>query len=62
MRNCSCSCGSDLRRLNRVGFLERNVFAKLGIYPWECVLCRNRVYRLADGRMQMRRDALHTAA
>ena len=33
------------RRLNRVGFFERTVLPKLGLFPWECALCRNKVFR-----------------
>ncbi len=28
------------RRVNRQGFLQRVVFYKLGLAPWECVFCR----------------------
>lgn len=34
-------CGADgLRRENRVGFLQVKIFPLLGLYPWECVICR----------------------
>jgi hypothetical protein len=38
------------RRINREGFLQNVVLPRLGIFPWECVLCRRRVYFRNDGR------------
>ena len=29
-----------LRRQGRVGFLQRVVYPRLGLFPWECGLCR----------------------
>ncbi len=29
-----------LRRQGRVGFLQRIVYPRLGLFPWECGLCR----------------------
>jgi hypothetical protein len=43
-------CGSTShRRLSRRSFLEKRVLSWLGIYPWECVMCRRRVYFRSDG-------------
>lgn len=38
------SCGNDLRRLSRNGFLERKVYSYFGYYPWECPICRQRIF------------------
>jgi hypothetical protein len=27
-------------RVHRHGFLQQQVFPKLGLYPWECLTCR----------------------
>lgn len=35
----------ELRRHGRVGFLQRSVLPLLGLYPWECGLCR-KIYLL----------------
>jgi hypothetical protein len=33
-------CGADVAiRINRNGFLQRNVLGHLGIYPWKCGAC-----------------------
>jgi DNA-directed RNA polymerase subunit RPC12/RpoP len=37
-------CGNDMRRLARQGFLERNIYSYFGYYPWECPMCRERVF------------------
>ena len=29
-----------MRRLSRVGFWQRQVFSRIGYYPWECATCR----------------------
>jgi hypothetical protein len=33
-----------MRRLGRQGFLERNIYSYFGYYPWECPICRERVF------------------
>ncbi|HVZ84561.1 MAG TPA: hypothetical protein VG893_12885 [Terracidiphilus sp.] len=34
-------CGAHhLRRLPRQGFLQKQVYAWFGYYPWECPICR----------------------
>lgn len=36
-------CGFDqLRRLERKGFWETNIYSFFGYYPWECIKCRTR--------------------
>jgi hypothetical protein len=44
---CRCCQSADaLRREPRSGFLQKSVFPLLGLYPWECVICRKvRLYR-----------------
>jgi hypothetical protein len=43
-------CGSGrLRRLNRRGWMQTSLLPLLGIFPWECVICRNRVFCRNDG-------------
>ena len=42
-------CGNKLRRLAREGFLERKIFSFLGYFPWECVMCRKRLFFRDDG-------------
>ena len=29
-----------MRRVARVGFLQRRVLPLFGLYPWECPICR----------------------
>jgi hypothetical protein len=38
----NCEKG-HLVRTKRKGLLEKYVLGRLGRYPWECVLCRQRV-------------------
>ncbi|MFC6645768.1 hypothetical protein ACFQBQ_09285 [Granulicella cerasi] len=44
-----CEVKGELRRVNRKGWLEREFLTRLGLYPWECVLCRAKSYRFARG-------------
>lgn len=37
--NCSACGGRTLKRLPRVGILERRVFSAVGYYPWKCSRC-----------------------
>jgi hypothetical protein len=38
-------CGmSYLRRLYRHGFMQRVIFPLIGLYPWECPICRKPIY------------------
>lgn len=36
-------CGTELRRRPRESFFERKVFPLLGLFPWECPICRTPV-------------------
>lgn len=39
------ACGMEhMRRLPRVGFWQRQVFSRMGYYPWECATCREHKY------------------
>jgi hypothetical protein len=33
----------------RRSVLEKTLFTVLGIFPWECIMCRKRVYFRNDG-------------
>jgi hypothetical protein len=60
---CPHCAGGELRRLNRIGVMERRVLSALGIYPWECVLCRKKMYRRNDGHVDIaKREAQRVAA
>lgn len=49
-------CGSSaLRRVNRQGFLEESVLPKLGLYPWECAMCRRKTFLRDNGHGELRR-------
>jgi len=36
-------CGSNLRRLARKGFLQKEIFPRFGYYPWECPVCHGTI-------------------
>ena len=38
--HCPQCDGIELRRQGRIGFLQRAVFPRMGLFPWECGLCR----------------------
>ena len=38
--HCSQCEGVELRRHGRVGFWQRVVMPRFGLFPWECGLCR----------------------
>jgi ribosomal protein L37AE/L43A len=42
-------------RVARKGFLEENMFSRLGFYPWECSECRNRLMLKGRGEKIRRR-------
>jgi hypothetical protein len=43
-------CGSTAhRRVNRRSVLEKTFLSLIGFFPWECVICRKRVYFRDDG-------------
>jgi hypothetical protein len=37
-------CGKGLMsRCKRHGWIERQVYGRLGLYPWQCGLCKERI-------------------
>jgi hypothetical protein len=54
---CVCrACGDQhLRRLARIGFLQRYVLPLFGLYPWECFVCRKTRYFRVRGKRAFRR-------
>jgi hypothetical protein len=48
-RPCQKCVQGELRRLNRTGFVEREILYAFGFFPWECVLCRRKFYRRDNG-------------
>jgi hypothetical protein len=48
-KQCDRCSGKFFRRLNRKGWMERKVLPFLGLYPWECALCRRKVVLRTDG-------------
>jgi len=53
------TCGSEMRRLSREGFMQREIYPLFGYYPWECPLCRELVMfkaRRARKRKSKSRD------
>ncbi len=38
--HCPQCDGIELRRQGRIGFFQRVVFPRMGLFPWECGLCR----------------------
>lgn len=59
-KECSRCGGKEHRRLNRVGFLEKELLTFFGIYPWECVLCRHKVYLRSSGNKSRRKRKRRT--
>jgi hypothetical protein len=49
-RQCANCAGKECRRLNRQGFLERRVLPLMGYFPWECAVCRKKVFLRTTGR------------
>ena len=53
-------CGSGhMRRLNRRGWTQLQLLPMLGIFPWECTLCRSRTFRRDNGQRAHREPALN---
>jgi hypothetical protein len=52
---CNRCKGRSFRRVNREGFLQRAVYSYFGFYPWECVMCRRKVYYRDEGRRARRK-------
>jgi hypothetical protein len=51
----SCRYG-EFRRINRRGWIERDVLSRLGWFPWECVICRRKKLFRDEG-LKSRSDA-----
>ena len=61
MKRCPYCRYGEFRRVNRRGWLEQNVLPKLlGLFPWECVLCRRRKYFRDAGGNPSPRGMLET--
>lgn len=41
-----------MRRLNRRGWTQMRLLPMLGLYPWECTLCRTRSFYRDNGRVR----------
>jgi hypothetical protein len=41
---------STLRRVNRMGFVQSVLLPMLGYFPWECAVCRRKMFFRDDGR------------
>jgi len=50
-----CSRG-EFRRTSRKGFLEKNLYALFGYYPWKCPVCRFRTLLKSRGERLTDRD------
>lgn len=51
-------CGSDhLRRVNRRGWTQVRLLPMLGFYPWECTLCRSKIFYRDNGH-RIHREAV----
>jgi hypothetical protein len=45
MKGGHCThCNGYMRRLNRRGYIREVILPLLGLYPWECVICRKVAY------------------
>jgi predicted RNA-binding Zn-ribbon protein involved in translation (DUF1610 family) len=56
MKPVTCpKCGSaSAMRINRNGFLQRQVLGHFGIYPWKCGACgQNFLYRRRKARAKL---------
>ncbi len=48
-----CACGRTAR-VRRNGFLQRFVFHRFGLYPWECSGCRSVFLSKSRGKLKRR--------
>jgi len=60
LKVCKRCQGTSFRRVNREGFLQREAYTFFGFYPWECVMCRRKVYFRDEGRRARRKKELST--
>jgi hypothetical protein len=56
LKPCRYCSGKELRRVSRRGYFQRVFLPKLGIFPWECVLCRHKYFLRDDGHKIHRRE------
>ena len=57
--HCMQCEGIELRRQGRFGFWQRVMLPMLGLYPWECGLCR-KIYLLKQRSMDYRQRPSET--
>ena len=50
-------CGTKLRRVVRESFLQRRLYPLLGLFPWECPICKKPVL-LRKRYLQRKRSKL----
>jgi hypothetical protein len=48
-KSCFWCHSRGLRRLSRSGFFARHILPLLGVYPWECMSCRRRLFLRDSG-------------
>ena len=58
-KTCPRCKGKVFRRINRFGFLQRVVLPRLGVYPWECVMCRRKALFRDAGHRPSERGAIN---
>ena len=58
--HCPQCDGVELRRQGRIGFLQRAVYPRFGLFPWECGLCR-KVYMLKQRTTDYRQHSLEAS-
>jgi hypothetical protein len=46
---CDRCQGNFFRRLNRKGLVERTFLPLVGVFPWECAICRYKVFLRNSG-------------
>lgn len=51
---CTRCRATALRRVNRVGFVQGVLLPLLGFFPWECALCRRKMFFRDDGHTEQR--------
>ena len=57
--HCPQCDGIELRRQGRIGFFQRAVYPRLGLFPWECGLCR-KVFLLKQRSTEYRQHVPET--
>ncbi|HWA93698.1 MAG TPA: hypothetical protein VG844_03785 [Terracidiphilus sp.] len=59
---CKQCGGSRMRRLPREGFMQKNIYAIFGYYPWECPVCRVTQYVHLRGKRAHRESEWNDAS